>query len=69
LANPWILAFYVIAIDRDLLALCLRRVAVCGQVGHYSGVTARKRFGYVCAVLGVVLAVGGLASIWAFVRG
>ena len=34
-----------------------------------SGATARKRFGYACAALGVVLAVMGLASIWAFVGG
>jgi len=32
-------------------------------------VTARKRFGYVCAAFGVVLVVMGLASIWAFVGG
>ena len=31
--------------------------------------TARKRFGYLCAALGVVLVVIGLASIWAFVGG
>jgi len=37
--------------------------------GITPGVIARKRFGYVCAALGVVLVVVGLASIWAFVGG
>jgi len=37
LANPWILAFYVIAMIAICWHFCLRRVAVCGQVGHYSG--------------------------------
>jgi len=36
-------------------------------MGHYPGTVARKRFGYVCVALGVVLAVAGLVSIWAFV--
>jgi succinate dehydrogenase / fumarate reductase cytochrome b subunit len=42
-------------------------MAVRRQVGHYPGVKARKRFGYACAALGLVLVVTGLASIWAFV--
>jgi succinate dehydrogenase / fumarate reductase cytochrome b subunit len=36
--------------------------------GITPGETARKRFGYACAAFGVVIAVMGLASIWAFVR-
>jgi succinate dehydrogenase / fumarate reductase cytochrome b subunit len=35
--------------------------------GITPGTVARKRFGYVCVALGVVLAVAGLVSIWAFV--
>jgi hypothetical protein len=35
--------------------------------GITPGEVARKRFGYVCVVLGVVLAGMGIASIWAFV--
>ena len=35
--------------------------------GITPGETARKRFGYACAAFGVVIAVMGLASIWAFV--
>ena len=37
--------------------------------GITPGATARKRFGYVCAALGIVLVVIGLSSIWAFVGG
>jgi succinate dehydrogenase / fumarate reductase cytochrome b subunit len=69
LANPWLLAFYVIA----MIAICWHFAygvwLFAAKWGITSGVTARKRFGYVCAVLGVVLAVGGLVSIWAFVGG
>jgi succinate dehydrogenase / fumarate reductase cytochrome b subunit len=36
--------------------------------GITPGKLARKRFGYLCTAGGVVLAVMGLASIWAFVR-
>jgi hypothetical protein len=35
--------------------------------GITSGETARRRFGYVCIALGVLLACMGIASIWAFV--
>jgi succinate dehydrogenase / fumarate reductase cytochrome b subunit len=35
--------------------------------GITPGETARKRFGYACAVFGILIAVMGMASIWAFV--
>jgi succinate dehydrogenase / fumarate reductase cytochrome b subunit len=35
--------------------------------GITSGETARRRFGYICVALGVLLAVLGLTSIYAFV--
>jgi succinate dehydrogenase / fumarate reductase, cytochrome b subunit len=69
LANPWILAFYVIA----MIAICWHFAygiwLFAAKWGITPGETARKRFGYVCAALGVVLAAMGLASIWAFVGG
>jgi succinate dehydrogenase / fumarate reductase cytochrome b subunit len=69
LANPWILAFYVIA----MIAICWHFAygvwLFAAKWGITPGVTARKRFGYACAVLGVALAVIGLAGIWAFVGG
>jgi succinate dehydrogenase / fumarate reductase cytochrome b subunit len=37
--------------------------------GITPGTRARKRFGFVCAALGIALAIMGLVSIWAFVGG
>jgi succinate dehydrogenase / fumarate reductase cytochrome b subunit len=69
LQNPWMLAVYVIA----MIAICWHFSygiwLFAAKWGITPGVTARKRFGYVCAAFGVVLVVMGLASIWAFVGG
>ena len=69
LQNPWMLAVYVIA----MIAICWHFSygiwLFAAKWGITPGTEARKRFGYVCAVFGVVLAVMGLASIWAFVGG
>jgi succinate dehydrogenase / fumarate reductase cytochrome b subunit len=68
LANPWMLAVYVIA----MIAICWHFSygiwLFAAKWGITPGETARKRFGYVCAALGVVLVAIGLASIWAFVE-
>ncbi len=67
LANPWILAVYVIA----MIAICWHFAygvwLFAAKWGITPGETARRRFGYACVVLGVLLAGMGLASIWAFV--
>jgi succinate dehydrogenase / fumarate reductase cytochrome b subunit len=69
LQNPLMLAVYVIA----MIAICWHFSygiwLFAAKWGITPGVTARRRFGYFCAALGVVLAVIGLASIWAFVGG
>ena len=69
LSNPWMLAVYVIAV----LAVCWHFSygiwLFAAKWGITPGVKARKNFGYVCLVIGVILAVRGLASIWAFVGG
>jgi succinate dehydrogenase / fumarate reductase cytochrome b subunit len=69
LANPWMLAIYIIA----MLAICWHFSygvwLFAAKWGITPGKTARKRFGYVCVVGGILLAVMGLASIWAFVGG
>ncbi len=69
LANPWMLAVYVIA----MIAVCWHFAygvwLFAAKWGITPGEVARKRFGYVCVVLGVVLAAMGIASIWAFVGG
>ena len=67
LANPFILAVYVIA----MIAICWHFAygiwLFAAKWGITPGDIARKRFGYVCAAFGVILFVMGLASIWAFV--
>ncbi len=67
LANPWMLAVYVIA----MIAVCWHFSygiwLFAAKWGITPGVKARKRFGYVCLALGIVLAGMGLASIYAFV--
>ena len=69
LANPWMLAVYIIA----MIAICWHFAygiwLFAAKWGITPGETARKRFGYACAAFGVVIAVMGLASIWAFVGG
>jgi succinate dehydrogenase / fumarate reductase cytochrome b subunit len=67
LANPWILAVYVIA----MIAVCWHFAygvwLFAAKWGITPGETARRRFGYICVAFGVLLAGMGLASIWAFV--
>ena len=67
LANPWMLAVYMIA----MIAICWHFAygiwLFAAKWGITPGVTARKRFGYVCVASAWLLAVMGLASIWAFV--
>jgi len=68
LQNPWMLAFYVVA----MIAICWHFSygiwLFAAKWGITPGETARKRFGYVCVGLGVVLVVIGLSSIWAFIE-
>ena len=66
LANPWILAFYIVA----MIAICWHFAygvwLFAAKWGITPGKTSRRRFGYICAVFGVLLCAMGLASIWAF---
>ncbi|MGA8044625.1 MAG: succinate dehydrogenase, partial [Terracidiphilus sp.] len=67
LANPWMLAVYIIA----MIAICWHFAygiwLFAAKWGITPGEKARKRFGYVCAVFGLGLAILGLAGIWAFI--
>lgn len=67
LANPWMLAVYIVA----MIAICWHFSygvwLFAAKWGITPGTVARKRFGYLCAALGVALAIMGLVSIWAFV--
>jgi succinate dehydrogenase / fumarate reductase cytochrome b subunit len=69
LQNPWLLTFYIVA----MIAICWHFSygvwLFAAKWGITPGETARKRFGWACTGLGVVLAVMGLWSIWAFVGG
>ena len=67
LSNPFMVAVYVIA----MLAVCWHFAygvwLFAAKWGITPGETARRRFGWVCVAGGIVLAVLGLASIWAFI--
>ena len=67
LQNPWMLAVYAIA----MLAVCYHFSygiwLFAAKWGITPGNVARKRFGYVCLGLGILLAGLGLASLYAFV--
>ncbi len=67
LSNPLMVAVYVIA----MIAICWHFAyglwLFAAKWGITPGETARRRFGWFCLALGVVLAGMGLASIWAFI--
>ena len=67
LNNPIMFAIYAIA----MIAVCWHFAyglwLFAAKWGITPGNTARKRFGYVCFAIGLVLAVMGLWSMWAFI--
>jgi succinate dehydrogenase / fumarate reductase cytochrome b subunit len=67
LSNPWMLAFYTIA----LLATCWHFAyglwLFFAKWGITPGEKARRRLGFVTTALGIILAVIGLAGLYAFV--
>jgi succinate dehydrogenase / fumarate reductase cytochrome b subunit len=67
LSNPIMVAVYVIA----MIAICWHFSygiwLFAAKWGITPGETARRRFGWVCVAFGVLLAIMGLASIWAFI--
>src|ERR1700687_1965523 len=67
LANPWMLAIYVIAMVATTWHFAYGIWLFAAKGGITPGERARRRFGYVCGVIGTALCVLGLASIWAFV--
>lgn len=68
LANPVMLAVYVIA----MIAVCFHFAygiwLFAAKWGITPGATARRRFGWICLVFGVVICAMGIASIWAFIE-
>jgi succinate dehydrogenase / fumarate reductase cytochrome b subunit len=67
LANPWMLAIYVIAMIATTWHFAYGIWLFAAKWGITPGDKARKRFGYVCAVGGAGLCLMGLISIYAFV--
>ena len=67
LANPWMLAVYVIAMIATTWHFAYGIWLFAAKWGITPGDRARKRFGYVCAVFGIGLCLMGLASIYAVV--
>lgn len=67
LSNPWMLAFYVIAIVATCWHFAYGIWLFSAKWGITPGEKARRKMGYACTGLGVVLVVIGLASIYAFV--
>src|ERR1700733_12476379 len=69
LQNPFMLAVYIIA----MIAICWHFAygvwLFAAKWGITPGETARKRFGYVCFAVGVLLCAMGITSIWAAVGG
>jgi len=67
LSNPWMLAIYIMAMIATTWHFAYGIWLFAAKWGITPGDKARKRFGYVCAVFGVVICAMGLASIYAFV--
>src|SRR5258708_22608253 len=67
LSNPFMVAVYGIA----MIAVCWHFAygvwLFAAKWGITPGAIARRRFGWVCIAGGIVLAIMGLASIWAFI--
>jgi succinate dehydrogenase / fumarate reductase cytochrome b subunit len=66
--NPWAVAAYVIGIVAASWHFAYGLWLFCAKWGITVGDSARRRFGYVCTALGVVLVVIGLWTINAFLR-
>lgn len=66
LANPWFLAFYAISI----IAICWHFSygiwLFCAKWGITPGDKARRKMGYACAALGIVMVIIGFRSLYAF---
>lgn len=69
LSNPFMVAVYVIA----MIAVCWHFAygiwLFAAKWGITPGNVARRRFGYICAALGILLAAMGIVSIYAFIGG
>ncbi len=67
LSNPWMLAVYVIAMIATTWHFAYGIWLFAAKWGITPGEKARKKFGYVCALVGIALCLMGLASIYGIV--
>ena len=67
LANPWVLAFYVIGMIATCWHFGYGIWLFAAKWGITPGDKARKRFGYICAAFAAALCIMGLISIYAVV--
>jgi succinate dehydrogenase / fumarate reductase cytochrome b subunit len=67
LANPWILAAYVIAMVATCWHFAYGTWLFAAKWGITPGNSARRKFGYVCAAGGTILCVLGLIAIYSVV--
>jgi succinate dehydrogenase / fumarate reductase, cytochrome b subunit len=67
LANPWILAIYVIAMIATTWHFAYGIWLFAAKWGITPGNKARKNFGYVCAAGGTALCILGLIGMYAFI--
>ncbi|HEY0758626.1 MAG TPA: succinate dehydrogenase cytochrome b558 subunit [Acidisarcina sp.] len=67
LMHPWMLAVYVIAMIATCWHFAYGVWLFAAKWGITPGDKARRRFGFACAAMGIVLAGVGLASMYAFV--
>lgn len=66
--NPWILAFYVLGVVAASWHFGYGVWLFAAKWGFITGQQARRRFGYLCVALSIVLAVIGFATIRAFFK-
>lgn len=67
LANPWMLAFYVVAIICASWHFAYGIWLFCAKWGITQGKKARRRAGVVCVAIGLLFVVVGLVTVKAFV--
>jgi succinate dehydrogenase / fumarate reductase cytochrome b subunit len=67
LHNPWMLAFYVIAILCASTHFAYGIWLFCAKWGITQGESARRKSGYVCTAIALLFIVVGLATVKAFV--
>jgi succinate dehydrogenase / fumarate reductase cytochrome b subunit len=64
--NPWIVAFYAIAIVAASWHFAYGIWLFCAKWGIVSGERAQRRFGYVCLAIAVLFVFVGAASMYSF---